>query len=109
MVSLADIPDEGSITPAEATARLAARPDTVIVDTRVVEPGQQPYTQHYPEALRIPLTELEHRVDEIPGGKPVIVHCVKGGKAAKAYSLLREKRPDIADICFIKGIPEYKK
>jgi len=40
-------------------------------------------------ALVIPLDELERRMDEVPRGKTLVVHCHMGGRSRKATELLR--------------------
>jgi len=44
---------------------------------------------HVPGSLNLPIAELESRLDEIPRGRPLIVHCQTGARAAIAVSLLR--------------------
>ena len=44
-----------------------------------------------PEAVWIPLGEIEARVDEIPRDKAIAVHCKAGGRSAKAVDFLRAK------------------
>jgi hydroxyacylglutathione hydrolase len=43
---------------------------------------------HLPHAANIPLGELEERLDELPRGGPIVVHCQSGARAAIAASLL---------------------
>ena len=43
---------------------------------------------HLPRALNIPLGELEHRLGELPPGRPIVVQCQSGARAAMAASLL---------------------
>ena len=44
---------------------------------------------HIKGALHIPLAELQDRLQEIPDGQPIAVHCQGGGRSAIASSLLR--------------------
>jgi hydroxyacylglutathione hydrolase len=46
---------------------------------------------HLPGALNIPVGELDQRLGEIPRGRPLIVHCQTGARAAMAASLLRAR------------------
>jgi hydroxyacylglutathione hydrolase len=46
---------------------------------------------HVPGSQNLPVGELEARLDEIPRGRPLIVHCQTGARAAIAASLLRAK------------------
>jgi hydroxyacylglutathione hydrolase len=41
------------------------------------------------EAIAIPLDALRDRLDSIPTGKPIVVHCAAGGRSSAAASLLR--------------------
>jgi hydroxyacylglutathione hydrolase len=43
---------------------------------------------HLPSAMNIPLGELEDRLDELPHGRPLVVHCQSGARAAIAASVL---------------------
>lgn len=43
---------------------------------------------HAPDALHIPLSELQHRVGEVPQGQPVYVICRVGGRSAHATAWL---------------------
>ncbi|HEY1006272.1 MAG TPA: MBL fold metallo-hydrolase [Sphingobacteriaceae bacterium] len=57
-----------------------------ILDVRnPAEIKDQKFFQH---AMNIPLSELRDRVQEIPAGKPVAVHCAGGYRSAIASSLL---------------------
>ena len=44
---------------------------------------------HLPDALNIPLGDLERRLDEIPRGRPIVVYCQSGARAGMAAALLR--------------------
>ena len=43
---------------------------------------------HIPDSLNIPLNHLRERVNELPGGRRVVVHCEGGYRSAIAASLL---------------------
>ena len=43
---------------------------------------------HLPQALNVPLGDLEHRLGELPAGRPIVVHCQTGARAAIAASIL---------------------
>lgn len=40
-------------------------------------------------SIHIPLHELRERIDEIPSGKPVVVHCAGGYRSAAASSIIK--------------------
>lgn len=59
--------------------------DYIILDVR----GQDEYKEgHIEGAVLIPVSELEGRLDEIPGNKPVITYCKVGSRSATAASIL---------------------
>ncbi|MFE1308530.1 rhodanese-like domain-containing protein [Streptomyces sp. NPDC058755] len=50
-------------------------------------------------SLHLPLAELARRVDEIPVGRPVVVHCAGGHRSSIAASQLRHRgRTDVSDL-----------
>ncbi|MEU6536949.1 MBL fold metallo-hydrolase [Streptomyces sp. NPDC047000] len=50
-------------------------------------------------SLHIPLAELARRADEIPQGRPLVVHCAGGHRSSVAASLLRHQgRDDVSDL-----------
>lgn len=52
-----------------------------------------------PGSLHIPLAELRRRQDEIPAGRPVVIHCAGGWRSSVAASLLRQQgREDVSDL-----------
>lgn len=106
-IDMNTIPNEGSISKEEAQKRVQENANIFVLDVRVPEAGKE-YSENIPCAAHIPLPELEGRLDEIPSDRPVLVHCIFGGKASKAYALLKEKRPEIADVCFVKTAEGYK-
>lgn len=60
-----------------------------IVDVR--NPSEVKEQQIFSNSLSIPLAELRNRVDEIPRGKPIVVHCAGGYRSAAASSLVQSK------------------
>ncbi|UOQ95247.1 MBL fold metallo-hydrolase [Halobacillus shinanisalinarum] len=62
------------------------REDYVIIDVR----NQSEWEEgHMDQAVHIMLGTLPNRLDEIPKGKKVIVHCKSGGRSAIAASILQ--------------------
>ena len=83
------------VTAKDAAAE-AASGDVVIVDVR----RKSEYDEgHIHDALHIPLGEIAARANEIPEGRPVILHCEGGTRSAIAASLLRAGgRHDVANL-----------
>ncbi len=42
-------------------------------------------------AMHIPVDELRFRLDEVPGGRPIVVHCRSGFRSHLALRILKEK------------------
>ena len=54
---------------------------------------------HIPNAIHIPLGQLEKRINEIPADQNVVVHCQGGGRSAIAASLLQKMgRKNVANL-----------
>lgn len=52
-----------------------------------------------PGALHIPLAELQRRLKEIPGDRPVVTYCAGGYRSSVAASVLRANgRTDVSDL-----------
>jgi hydroxyacylglutathione hydrolase len=50
-------------------------------------------------SLHIPLAELTRRSEELPAGRPLVVHCAGGHRSSVAASLLRHQgRSDVSDL-----------
>ena len=96
--------EPGPVTPEAAKAMIQQQEDLVILDVR--NPHEY-VVVHYPNALNIPVNELEARVAEVPAGRPVLVHCAVGKRSARGYEILQEKRPDIKALYYIKGEPLF--
>ena len=62
---------------------------------------------HLNGSRNIPVAELERRVAELPAGKPVVVLCDGGNRAARAASALRKAgRSDV--YCLEGGLAGWK-
>ncbi|MCC8409939.1 MBL fold metallo-hydrolase [Mucilaginibacter sp. UR6-1] len=57
-----------------------------IVDVR--NTGETAKGKVFESAINIPLPELRERVNEIPTGKPIVVHCAAGYRSAAASSII---------------------
>jgi len=44
---------------------------------------------HIESAIHIPLGHLAERINDVPAGKPIVVHCQMGGRSSIAASLLQ--------------------
>jgi rhodanese-related sulfurtransferase len=96
--------EPGPVTPEAAKAMIRQQQDLVILDVR--NPHEY-VVAHYPNALNIPVNELMARLAEIPTDRPVLAHCGIGKRSKRAYEILKEKRPDIKQLYYIKGEPLF--
>jgi hypothetical protein len=94
----------GHLTPAEALEYMKKTPNVFIVD---ISPPEKFETIHFIGSVNIPLNELLSRMNEIPEGRPVLIHCRLGRTCVKAYPLVRQVRPDIREIFYIGGKPLF--
>lgn len=71
-----------------AFKELIVKPNgSVILDVRAVKEAAE---GTLPNALNIPLDELEQRLADLPKGKTVVVHCSTGARAEMAYNVLKK-------------------
>ena len=83
------------LTVDDMAGHLAAH-DAVIVDVRNATEWAG---GHLPSAIHIPLGYLSDRLDEVPSDRPVVVHCMGGGRSAIAASLLqRAGRTNVSNM-----------
>ncbi len=76
----------------------AASDGTTLLDVR----GEAEWKSgHVPGALNIPVGSLDQRLEEIPTGRPIIVHCQSGARAAIAASVLKAR--GFADVRVFGG------
>jgi glyoxylase-like metal-dependent hydrolase (beta-lactamase superfamily II)/rhodanese-related sulfurtransferase len=72
-------------------------PDSfTILDVR--NPSEVKEQVYFPSSINIPLYELRERGDEIPTGKPVVVHCVGGYRSAAAAGILKNVLTDKTQV-----------
>ena len=93
----------GHITPEEGKELIRLKEDLVIIDVR--DPHEF-IMLHYPNALNIPVNELESRLTEVPEDRPVLVYCGRGIRSERAYEILLETRPDM-ELYHIQGVPIF--
>ncbi len=90
-VGINDITGFSPLVTAEETRRLLADPDAqkhpVVLDVRNLNEFE---TSHLKGALNIPVDELRFRLDDVPRGKPIVVHCRSGFRAHLALRILKE-------------------
>ena len=86
-----------TITATQAYA-LLEKGEAVLIDVRDADEFKQ---EHIPYALSLPLSTLDESFDKlnIPAGKTVIMHCLKGMRGQKSlrkYLQYRAKRAQAA-------------
>jgi hydroxyacylglutathione hydrolase len=80
----------------DLAARLAAAAPPLVLDVR--NPAEREQSRIAPSA-HIPLGELPRRLDELPRGRPIVIHCASGYRSMIAASLLRGAGlEDVADL-----------
>jgi len=78
--------------------------DAVLLDVR----SRQEYAAgHIPGSRNLPLDQLEAAADEIPDlHTPIFVHCLSGGRSARALAILREM--GYHEVSNIGGVNSYR-
>ncbi|MDT0651200.1 MBL fold metallo-hydrolase [Autumnicola edwardsiae] len=62
----------------------------------------------FEDAIGIPLNELRDRADELPKGKPFVVHCAGGYRSAAGSSILENKFNDQKVFDLSEAIQDFK-
>ena len=75
------------LSPAVAAERLLSSEPPVALDVR--SPSEYD-AKHIDGSLLIPLNHLAERVQELPAGRPLLVHCAGGYRSSIAASLLQQ-------------------
>ena len=84
------------VTAETLTAQLAAREPPLVLDVRMAQEWQE---SHIAGSINIPLHRLQERLDEVPRGRPLVVHCQSGYRSSVAVSLLAQKGvTDVSDL-----------
>ena len=68
------MPDAPRITVQELKRRMDAGEDFTVIDTRNPDAWTETDTV-IPEAIRVPLDELEQNLPRIPRNRPVVAYC----------------------------------
>lgn len=53
---------------------------------------------HLPDAVNIPISELDGRMGELSPDRQVVVYCLSGGRSASAASALRSHGYQVYDL-----------
>ncbi|EID80456.1 hypothetical protein W59_08139 [Rhodococcus opacus RKJ300 = JCM 13270] len=83
---LADLVQSALRTTVDELDALLAADAVTLIDIR--NPGEREFGT-IPGAAPIPLAQLHTRLEQIPTGKPIVVHCAGGWRSSVAASLLR--------------------
>ena len=79
-----------------AATRLINDTGAIVLDIRTSGEYQG---GHLPNARNIPLQELEKRVGELKGNKPVLICCASGARSGRALSILQKAgRTDVYNL-----------
>ena len=99
----------GAMSPEAALEYMKETKDLVIVDVAATRWYDE---NHFEGAINIPIEELDSEAEdalyrEIPAGRPVLMHCRRGMIVPGAYRRVLELRPDIPEISYIDGTPQF--
>lgn len=83
---LAELVEVAPRTTVEQLDAMLAADEVTLIDIR--NPGERELGT-IPGAIAIPLAQLRTRLDDVPTGRPVVVHCAGGWRSSVAASLLR--------------------
>jgi hydroxyacylglutathione hydrolase len=88
----------------EALAQPAGRNGQVILDVRAPDEWDD---GHIPGALHIPLGSLQSRLEEIPRGADIAVHCQGGNRSVIASSILEKNGITVSNVA--GGFSEWER
>ena len=83
----------------------ANKENYTIVDIR--NEGEVAEAKIFEDAVAIPLNELRNRANELPEGKPFMVHCAGGYRSAAGSSILENKFKDAKVYDLSEAIKEF--
>lgn len=96
-------PDPGPLDAQTSLQILHSGTDIFLLDVRT----EAEYAQgHLPNAVLIPVDQLEKRLAEIPEDRPVLIVCRTGRRAAGAWDELHSLRPK-QPMWYIRATPRY--
>ena len=75
----------GDISIEEAKTIIVSKPNLVILDVRTQEEYDD---SHIEDALLIPISELEDRLDELSEDEELLVYCRTGNRSSSAINIL---------------------
>lgn len=67
----------------------------VLLDVREDDEWQ---AGHAPQAVHIPMTQLQQRLSEVPDGDPIYVVCRSGGRSARSAAFLNDNGWDAVNV-----------
>lgn len=83
-----------SIGPDDAN-RMQTGGEAVVIDVR----GHDEHAMaRIPGALHVPLDELQHRLDELPRDRVLVMQCASGGRSAYACQMLAAHHADARNL-----------
>jgi sulfite oxidase len=84
------------ITAATLAERLEAPDRPLVVDVRSESEWRE---RRIDDSLNVPLSRLQERLDDVPRGRELVLHCSSGYRSSIAASILRRKGfDDVADL-----------
>nr|WP_157247151.1 MBL fold metallo-hydrolase [Pedobacter panaciterrae] len=72
---------------------LSNKNDYVILDVRTVKEASA--DKIFENAINIPLSDLKNKIDIIPKGKPIVVHCASGYRSGIGASIIKKLANDV--------------
>ncbi|WP_294488768.1 rhodanese-like domain-containing protein [uncultured Mailhella sp.] len=101
----ADLPQSGSLTPAQTTELMNDLGNNLVVlDVRT---EAEFHDGHVKGAINIPVEELVSRIQEVPEGKPMLIICRSGHRASIAFKILREQGRSTDQVWYLTGYTDY--
>ena len=93
---LATLVETAPRTTVEQLDAMLAADEVTLIDIR--NPGERDFGT-IPGAIPIPLAQLRTCLDQVPTGKPIVMHCAGGWRSSVAASLLRAQGfDDVSDL-----------